>query len=86
MSSQEVVITPREKTISGILFIVMILVFMAFVIAIALAEYDVVEYARVVVGDLPTYLTFALFIIVIFLIAWISGRKVEEKTGIWKYS
>ncbi|MEM1700370.1 MAG: hypothetical protein QXI04_03165 [Desulfurococcaceae archaeon] len=86
MSSQEIVITPRDKTVSGILFIVMILLFMIFVIAVALAEYREVEYARQVVSELPTYLVFALIIILIYLIAWDRTRGSSEKTGIWKYS
>ncbi|MEM1618156.1 MAG: hypothetical protein QXE77_01185 [Desulfurococcaceae archaeon] len=86
MSSQEIVITPRDKTVSGILFIVMILLFMIFVIAVALAEYREVAYARQVVSELPTYLVFALIIILIYLIAWAKTRGSSEKTGIWKYS
>lgn len=86
MSSHEIVVTPRDKTISGALFIVMILLFMAFVIAVALAEYREVAYARQVVSELPTYLVFALIIILIYLIAWTRTRGISEKIGIWKYS
>ncbi|MEM4718062.1 MAG: hypothetical protein QXE81_04815 [Desulfurococcaceae archaeon] len=82
----ELTITPREKTMSGILFILMILLFMVFVIAVALAEYETVDYAKEVVRDIPTYLVFALVIIVLYLVALIATRAQVEKVGVWKYS
>lgn len=86
MSAPEIVITPRDRNIATIFFIIAILAFMAFVVGMALAEYNVVEYARKVVSELPTYLAFAIFIIIIYLAAWIGARGKVEKTGIWKYS
>ncbi|MEM4005585.1 MAG: hypothetical protein QXM43_08125 [Desulfurococcaceae archaeon] len=86
MSSQEIVITPRDKTVSGILFIVMILLFMTFVTLVALAEYREVGYARRMISELPTYLTFALIVILIYLVAWARTQGSSEKIGIWKYS
>lgn len=83
--SSEITITPREKDISAIFFIVAILAFMGFVLAMALAEYTTVEYARTVVGELPVYLVFAFIIIVIFAVAWIKARGSVDKAGIWKY-
>lgn len=82
----ELTITPREKTISGVLFVLMILLFMVFVIAVALAEYEVVDYAKDVIKDVPTYLFFALVIIVLYLIALFATRGQVEKVGVWKYS
>lgn len=86
MSSTEIVITPRDKKISAVLFVLMILLFMVFVIAVALAEYETVEYARNVVGDVPTYLVFAAVIILLYLIAFNATKDKEEKIGVWKYS
>lgn len=86
MSKAEIVITPRDKKISAVLFVMMILLFMAFVIGIALAEYERVDYAKSVVGDIPTYLVFAAVIILLYLIAYNATKDKEEKIGIWRYS
>lgn len=91
MSSQsegegKIQVVRRERDMVLALYLVSIVIIVTFIVSIASAEYNNVEYARKILGDLSTYLAFAAFLIVLYLVAWAYGRRKQEIYGMWYYS
>ncbi|MGC8982530.1 MAG: hypothetical protein ACP5KA_02050 [Desulfurococcaceae archaeon] len=82
-SESKFTINPRERDVVTVIFLVCLILFLAFVLSVALAERGYVEYARRVLGELPTYVVFTAIIVLLYLVGWAIGRAKSETVGIW---
>lgn len=79
-------ITPGERDVVTAVFLICLILFLVFVVSVALAEYGSVEYAKKVIEDLPTYIVFAAFLIILYIAAWAKGRTKTEAIGVWYHT